>query len=108
MFTLLLPSDPVSTFYPSLFPFLLFLPFLLPSATPRFRSTAAHTIAQFVVQSLSLVSPATPTSKTTPTPKILGAWMFICRQLYNTGEGLLVLERFQLHLHIAEAHKAVS
>lgn len=67
-----------------------------------YRSTAAHVIAQFVVDSLSLVPSATPT------PQVLGAWMFICRQLYNTGQGLCVLEPFQLHLHIARAHKAVS
>ena len=73
------------------------------------RSTAAHTIAQFVVQSLPFVTSATPlTPSATPSPHILGAWMFICRQLYNTGEGLTVLEPFQLHLHIARAHNAVS
>ena len=72
------------------------------------RSTAAQVIAQFVVDSLSLVLSATPISSATPTPESLGAWMFICRQLYNTGEGLAVLEPFQLHLHIARAHKAVS
>ena len=54
------------------------------------------------MKSLPLVPSATPP------PHVLGAWLFICRQLYNTGEGLLVLEPFQLHLHIARAHKIVS
>ena len=67
-----------------------------------YRSTVANTVARFIVKSLPLVPSATPPSH------VLGAWLFICRQLYNTGEGLVVLEPFQLHLHIARAHKTVS
>ena len=60
-----------------------------------------HTIAEFVVHSLSSESPPVSTQVTT-------AWLFVCRQLYNTGEGLMVLEPYRLHMHIANVWKRVS
>ncbi len=52
------------------------------------------------------------TSVTTPgqivSPPVASAWLFVCRQLYKTGEGLLVLEHSDLHMHVARAWKSVS
>ena len=36
------------------------------------------------------------------------AWLFVCRQLYKSGDGLLVLEGSGLHKHVAKAWKNVS
>ena len=41
-------------------------------------------------------------------PPVASAWLFVCRQLYKTGEGLLVLEPSQLHIHVAKTWKTVS
>jgi hypothetical protein len=41
-------------------------------------------------------------------PPVASAWLFVCRQLYKTGEGLLVMEGSDLHLHVAKAWNTVS
>ena len=55
---------------------------------------AVHTIAQFVVHHLKLDSVPS---------RVVYSWLFVCRQSYNTAEGLLVLMSYSLHQHIARA-----
>ena len=64
------------------------------------RSAPVNTIAEFVVHSLS-------GSKPPVSPPVTGAWLFVCRQLYNTGEGLLLLEPYSLHMHMASVLKGL-
>ena len=64
------------------------------------RSAPVHTIVEFVVHSLSSKGPHI-------SPQVTSAWLFVCRQLYNTGEGLMCLEPYHLHMHIASAWKTV-
>lgn len=42
-----------------------------------------------------------------PTQPVIGAFLYICRQLYNTCEGLLVLYQYELHKVVAEAWREV-
>ena len=64
---------------------------------PPPRSAAIHTVAAFVVRSLSSVA-ASPEAG-----GVAVAWLFVCRQVYHTGEGLLALAHYALHTHIARA-----
>lgn len=75
-----------------------FLPFL------SSKLSVMEVIVGFTILALSSV--------TTPgqivSPPVASAWLFVCRQLYKTGEGLLVLEHSDLHMHVAKAWKLVS
>lgn len=42
-----------------------------------------------------------------PSQAVIGAFLYICRQLYNTCEGLLVLYQYELHKVVAEAWREV-
>ena len=55
---------------------------------------AIHTIAQFVMLHLKLDSAPS---------QVVCSWLFVCRQCYNTADGLLVMARYCLHRHIASA-----
>ena len=35
------------------------------------------------------------------TPLVMTTWLFVCQQLYKTGAGLIGMEKYQLHSHIA-------
>ncbi|XP_034555968.1 protein broad-minded isoform X2 [Notolabrus celidotus] len=70
------------------------------------RSTAAHVIVQFTLRlldkELSLLSD--PDVSHT----LCGAFIFVCRQIYNTCEGLQVLRPYGLHRAVAAAWKETS
>ena len=55
---------------------------------------AVQSIAQFTVHALSGKSPLV-------SHEVATAWLFVCRQLYNTAEGLHVLLPYSIHMHIA-------
>ncbi|XP_060080662.1 protein broad-minded-like [Ylistrum balloti] len=61
----------------------------------RTKSSAAHIIAKFTRKALlgELPHEAGPA----PSKAVIGAYLYICRQLYNTCEGLLVLYPYDLH-----------
>ena len=50
---------------------------------------------------LSMVGPP-------PSNAVVGAYVFVCRQLYNTTEGLYGLASYQLHVCVADAWRVVS
>lgn len=68
----------------------------------RTKSSAAHLIAEFTKKALSdKLSPPCPTA-------VAGAYLYVCRQLYNTCQGLLVLSQYELHTCIAQAWKKLQ
>ena len=69
------------------------------------RSSAAHIIAKFTKKALlgQLPKEAGPS----PSHAVIGAYLYICRQLYNTCEGLLVLYPYELHRFTANAYRDV-
>ena len=70
------------------------------------RSSAAHIIAEFTKKALlgQLPQEAGPP----PSHAVIGAYLYICRQIYNTCEGLLVLYPYELHKVVAESWQEVS
>jgi hypothetical protein len=67
-----------------------------------FRSSAAHIIAKFTRKALLGEIPRAPSKN------VIGAYLYICRQLYNTCEGLLVLYQYDLHNVVVGVWKQVS
>lgn len=82
---------------------LLVLPHWLLPVPPR--TFAAHVLAQFTARLLGeeLSSPSPPALSRT----LCGAFVFVCRQIYNTCEGLGVLQPYGLHRAIAAAWRKV-
>lgn len=72
----------------------------------RTKSSAVHIIAEFTKKALlnKLPCEAGPV----PSPAVIGAYLYICRQLYNTCEGLLVLYPYDLHIVAAGAWRDAS
>ncbi|XP_069462707.1 protein broad-minded isoform X2 [Ambystoma mexicanum] len=66
----------------------------------------AHIIAQFTKKLLS--EDITVFSESEMLPSLKGAFIFVCRQMYNTCEGLQVLTPYALHEAISEAWKQTS
>ncbi|XP_029452272.1 protein broad-minded [Rhinatrema bivittatum] len=66
----------------------------------------AHTIAQFTKKLLS--EDIAVLSESEMLPVLKGAFIFVCRQMYNTCEGLHVLIPYGLHESIAESWKKTS
>ncbi|XP_056413062.1 protein broad-minded [Hyla sarda] len=67
-------------------------------------STAgAHVIAQFSKKLLS--DDITTLTESDLLPVLKGSFLFVCRQMYQTCEGLQILVPYQLHACIAEAWK---
>lgn len=69
------------------------------------RTFAAHVLAQFTTRLLGeeLSSPSQHAVSRT----LCGAFVFVCRQIYNTCEGLRVLQPYGLHRAIAAAWRKV-
>ncbi|XP_056283570.1 protein broad-minded isoform X2 [Pseudoliparis swirei] len=70
------------------------------------RTFPAHVIVQFTLRLLEkeLSSPGEPDGSQTS----CGAFIFVCRQMYNTCEGLQVLRPYGLHKAVAAAWKKTS
>ena len=62
------------------------------------RFSPAHTIAQFAKKALSDRLPGE-----TPSKAVISGFVFVCRQMYNTCDGLMVLNPYELHQHVANA-----
>lgn len=69
----------------------------------RTKSSAAHIIAKFTKKALLGEIPRD--SSSAPSKNVIGAYLYICRQLYNTCEGLLVLYQYDLHNVIVRVWK---
>lgn len=69
------------------------------------RTSAAHIIVQFTLKLLDKTLPSLSESEVTPS--LCGAFIFVCRQIYNTYEGLQVLRTYGLHKALAAAWKKV-
>lgn len=69
------------------------------------RTFAAHIIVQFTLKLLDKTLPSLSNSDVTPA--LCGAFIFVCRQIYNTCEGLQVLRTYGLHKALAAAWRKV-
>ncbi|XP_048254918.1 protein broad-minded-like isoform X2 [Haliotis rufescens] len=72
----------------------------------RSKSSAAHVIAEFTKKALMSSLPCGAGSQ--PSSTVVGAYLYICRQLYNTCQGLLVLQQYDLHNTVATAWREAS
>ncbi|XP_051816731.1 protein broad-minded isoform X2 [Acanthochromis polyacanthus] len=70
------------------------------------RTFAAHVIVQFTLKLLDKGLPSLSESDVSHT--LCGAFIFVCRQIYNTCEGLQVLRPYGLHKAVAAAWKQTS
>ncbi|MEQ2171447.1 hypothetical protein GOODEAATRI_010816 [Goodea atripinnis] len=70
------------------------------------RTFAAHIIVQFTLRLLNEAMPSLCESDVSHT--LCGAFIFVCQQMYNTCEGLQVLQTYGLHKAIAAAWKKVQ
>ncbi|XP_032877077.1 protein broad-minded isoform X1 [Amblyraja radiata] len=68
--------------------------------------STAHIIAEFTKRLLDGELPAL--DSTEPSSALKGAFIFVCRQMYNTCEGLEVLMPYGLHESISKAWKKAS
>uniref|UniRef100_UPI003AB09598 protein broad-minded n=1 Tax=Centroberyx gerrardi TaxID=166262 RepID=UPI003AB09598 len=66
-------------------------------------TSAAHVIVQFTQRLLDRELPSLSESELSHT--LCGAFIFVCRQIYNTCEGLQVLRPYGLHNAVAAAWK---
>ncbi|XP_071403331.1 protein broad-minded, partial [Centroberyx affinis] len=69
-------------------------------------TSAAHVIVQFTQRLLDRELPSLSESELSHT--LCGAFIFVCRQIYNTCEGLQVLRPYGLHNAVAAAWKKTS
>ncbi|XP_038159620.1 protein broad-minded [Cyprinodon tularosa] len=70
------------------------------------KTVAAHIIVQFTLRLLSQALPSL--SESDESHSLCGAFLFVCRQMYNTCEGLQVLQTYSLHKAIAAAWQKTS
>ncbi|XP_064610719.1 protein broad-minded-like isoform X2 [Liolophura sinensis] len=71
----------------------------------RNESSAARVITEFTTKALD--NKLTPGFAEPPSKAVIGDCLYICRQLYNTYEGLLILSHYSLHSCVAQAfHQA--
>ncbi|KAA0708365.1 Protein broad-minded TBC1 domain family member 32 [Triplophysa tibetana] len=68
--------------------------------------SAAHVIVQFTQRLLAEELPVF--SELEISPAVSGAFLFVCRQMYNTCEGMQVLRPYRLHESIAKAWRKTS
>lgn len=69
------------------------------------RTFAAHVIVQFTLRLLA--DELFPLSESDASRSLCGAFIFVCRQMYNTCEGLQNLRPFGLHKAIAASWQKV-
>lgn len=69
------------------------------------RTFAADVIVQFTLRLLA--DELFPLSESDVSRSLCGAFIFVCRQMYNTCEGLQILRPFGLHHAIAAAWRKV-
>ncbi|XP_073428300.1 protein broad-minded isoform X1 [Dendrobates tinctorius] len=69
--------------------------------SPKDSSAGAHVIAQFSKKLLN--DDITMLTESDLLPVLKGSFLFVCRQMYQTCEGLHVLAPYQLHVCIAAA-----
>ncbi|KAL3858589.1 hypothetical protein ACJMK2_008861, partial [Sinanodonta woodiana] len=72
----------------------------------RTKSSAAHIIAEFTKKALLKDLPKE--AGQAPSQAVIGSYLYICHQLYNTCEGLLVLYPYELHASVAKAYQQAS
>lgn len=70
------------------------------------RTFAAHVIVQFALRLLE--KELSSQSESDVSHALCGAFIFVCRQIYNTCEGLQVLRPYGLHKAVAAAWKKVA
>ncbi|KAM8725656.1 protein broad-minded isoform 4-T4 [Acanthopagrus schlegelii] len=70
------------------------------------RTFAAHVIVQFTLRLLD--KELSSLSESDMSDMLCGAFIFVCRQIYNTCEGLQVLRPYGLHKAVAAAWKKTS
>ncbi|TMS11937.1 Protein broad-minded, partial [Larimichthys crocea] len=70
------------------------------------RTFAAHVIVQFALRLLE--KELSSQSESDVSRALCGAFIFVCRQIYNTCEGLQVLRPYGLHKAVAAAWKKTS
>uniref|UniRef100_UPI0037E99F39 protein broad-minded n=1 Tax=Semicossyphus pulcher TaxID=241346 RepID=UPI0037E99F39 len=70
------------------------------------RASAAHVIVQFTLRLLD--KELSSLSDSDVSHALCGAFIFVCRQIYNTCEGLQVLRPYGLHKAVAAAWKETS
>nr|XP_039247521.1 protein broad-minded-like [Styela clava] len=68
-------------------------------------SAAAHVVAEFAQKALCGNLPSL--SKRTQSYLVTGSFVFVCRQMYNTCEGLALLQEYRLHECLARAWKQI-
>ncbi|BFZ12598.1 hypothetical protein BsWGS_15637 [Bradybaena similaris] len=71
----------------------------------RTKSSPAHLIAEFTKRALSSDPSVSPSPLSNA---VIGAYLYVCRQLYSTCDGLLVLSHYELHTFIAQAWKKLE
>lgn len=69
------------------------------------RTFAAHVIVQFTLRLLA--DELFALSESDVSRPLCGAFIFVCRQMYNTSEGLQILRPFGLHKAVAAAWQKV-
>lgn len=69
------------------------------------RTFAAHVIVQFTLRLLG--EELSPLPEHAASRTLCGAFIFVCRQFYNTCQGLQVLQPYGLHRAIATAWRKV-
>ncbi|XP_058470167.1 protein broad-minded [Solea solea] len=82
------------------------LPALKTAAASARGSSAALVVVQFTLRLLNKELPSL--SESEAPPALCGAFVFVCRQMYNTCEGLQVLMPHGLHTAVAAAWKKTS
>ncbi|KAL5021697.1 hypothetical protein ScPMuIL_000852 [Solemya velum] len=69
----------------------------------RTKASAGHLIADFTKR--ALLNKLPKEVGMVPSRTVIGAFLYVCRQLYNTCEGLLVLYPYDLHTVISQSLK---
>ncbi|XP_041453945.1 protein broad-minded-like [Lytechinus variegatus] len=69
-------------------------------------TAAVHIISEFCNRAMD--QPIATEFQTQPSRPVIGVFLYVCRQLYSTSEGLLILHPYGLHHSVANAWREVS